>query len=244
MSGRFITSEAIGRFEKYLAAEEKSAATIEKYVRDASAFSEYAGSSEITKERVIGYKLYLQKYYAVLSVNSMLASLNRLFDFLGWLDFKVKSLRLQQRTFCAEERELTKPEYVRLYKTADGRRNERLGLIYNKFVDTAFSNTEKILINTAKYSNYDKIIFLSTSEASKYSELCGKCYPTAYARANGVDVDSDGSCIWWLRSSMNGWSHANHGVVQTNGYVTYEYSNDVEKAVVRPAMWIDLGMMI
>lgn len=152
MSGRFITSEAIGRFEKYLAAEEKSAATIKKYVRDASAFSEYTGSSELTKERVIGYKLYLQKYYAVRSVNSMLASLNRLFDFLGWFDFKVKSLRLQQRTFCAEERELTKAEYVRLYKTADVRCNERLSLILQTLCGTGIrvSELEFITVEAVK----------------------------------------------------------------------------------------------
>ena len=40
----------------------------------------------------------------------MLASINCLFDFLDWLDLKIKALKLQQQVFCSEEKELTKAE--------------------------------------------------------------------------------------------------------------------------------------
>lgn len=108
MKERVVTAKIIAEFRKYLILEERSAATIEKYIRDVKAFAVYAKDGEITKETVIAYKKYLQTVYAVRSVNSMLASINSLFVFLGWHDLRVKSLKRQQQIFYPEERELTK----------------------------------------------------------------------------------------------------------------------------------------
>ena len=83
MKERVITAKIIAEFKKYLVLGERSAATIEKYIRDVKAFAVYSQGSEITKETVIAYKKYLQAGYTVRSVNSMLASLNSLFAFLG-----------------------------------------------------------------------------------------------------------------------------------------------------------------
>lgn len=44
--------------------------------RDVKRFLAYAENVAVTKETVIEYKKYLQKNYAVRSVNSMLASIN------------------------------------------------------------------------------------------------------------------------------------------------------------------------
>lgn len=114
MKGRLLTAAEIAEFTEHLVLEERSAATVEKYVRDVRAFAAYAPDGEITKETVIAYKKHLQEIYAVRSVNSMLASLNCLFNFLGWHDLKVKTLKLQQQVYCPEEKELTKAEYTRL----------------------------------------------------------------------------------------------------------------------------------
>ena len=111
MKGRILTAKILVRFKKYLLLEERSAATVEKYLRDVRAFIAFANGAEITKELVIGYKKHLQENYAVRSVNSMLASINSLFAFLGWLELRVKSIKLQQQIYCPEEKELTKAEY-------------------------------------------------------------------------------------------------------------------------------------
>lgn len=113
MKGRLLTAAEIAEFTEHLVLEERSAATVEKYVRDVRAFAAYALDGEITKETVIAYKKHLQEIYAVRSVNSMLASINCLFTFLGWHDLKVKTLKLQQQVYCPEEKELTKAEYTR-----------------------------------------------------------------------------------------------------------------------------------
>ena len=143
MEGRYINSEIIRRFQRHLMEEEKSDATIEKYIRDVTAFATYINSAAITKETVIAYKQHLlDENYAVRSINSMLASLNSLFCFLGWNDMRVKSLKVQQQVFCPEEKELTRAEYERLCRTAQKKHNERLCLILQTICSTGIRVSE------------------------------------------------------------------------------------------------------
>ena len=141
MKGRVITAKEIAAFKEHLILEERSAATVEKYIRDLRAFAAYA-VGDISKETVIAYKKHLQTNYAVRSVNSMLASINSLFAFLGWHDLKVKALKLQQQVYCPEEKELTKAEYARLCRTAQRRHNERLNLILQTICGTGIRVSE------------------------------------------------------------------------------------------------------
>ena len=151
MEGRVITAKMIAGFREHLILEERSVATIQKYIRDIKAFAEYA-SEAITKETVIAYKKYLQENYAVRSANSMLASINSFFSLFGWNDLKVKSLKLQQQIYCPEEKELTKAEYTRLCKAAQRRHNERLNLILQTICGTGIrvSELQFITVEAAK----------------------------------------------------------------------------------------------
>ena len=65
MKGRFLTAEMIAEFREHLILEERSEATVEKYIRDVTAFSAFANGGEISKETVIAYKKHLQGNYAV-----------------------------------------------------------------------------------------------------------------------------------------------------------------------------------
>lgn len=114
-----LFAEQIKEFLDYLRREEKSPATMEKYLRDVRVFCAYADGKEITKELVVEWKKHLvESGYAVRSINSMLASLNSLLDFLGWSDCKVKAIKQQKQVYCAEEKELSKAEYMRLLEAA------------------------------------------------------------------------------------------------------------------------------
>lgn len=127
MNTRFLTETIVEEFYQYLVLEEKSTATLEKYLRDVRAFFVYAGQQNVTKELMMAYKNGLiEKGYAVRSINSMLDSLNSLLVFLGWQDCKVKNLKAQRQTYCAEEKELTKAEYLRLLTAAEHRPQLRL----------------------------------------------------------------------------------------------------------------------
>lgn len=140
---RILTGEDIQGFYVWLKAEEKSQNTIEKYARDVATFIKFLGKDNITKEKVIEYKSKLiTDDYAVRSINSMLASINSLFAFLGWHELKVKSIKLQRQIYCPEEKELTKAEYLRLVNTAKQKGNERLCLLIQTICSTGIRVSE------------------------------------------------------------------------------------------------------
>lgn len=143
MKGRVLTAEIISDFCKYLQREEKSTATIEKYIHDVKTFCAHTANAEITKECVIAYKQQLvNRGYAVRSVNSVLASLNSLFMYLGWSDCKVKTIKVQRQVYCSEEKELTRAEYERLCKTAERKHNKRLCLLLQTICGTGIRVSE------------------------------------------------------------------------------------------------------
>lgn len=113
----------------------------------------YTNITRVTKETVIAYKnKLLSENYAARSMNSMLASLNNLFTFLGWADCKVKSIKLQRQIYCSEEKEMTKAEYMRLVKTAKQKGNERLSLLIQTICGTGIrvSELQFITVEAAK----------------------------------------------------------------------------------------------
>lgn len=159
MEKRILTKSNIDAFYEYLLKEEKSAATMEKYLRDVRAFFVFADHSEVTKELVMDYKRNLiEKGYAVKSINSMLSSLNSLLAFLGWSDCRVKNLKIQQSAYCTEDRELTKTEYMRLLEAA--RNKPRLNLIMQAICSTG------IRVSELQYF---------TVEAIKHGEITVNC---------------------------------------------------------------------
>ena len=136
-----LSTEQINTFVNYLCREEKSIATQEKYLRDVQAFCVYADGNEITKEMVVAWKKQLvEGGYAVRSINSMLASVNSLLDFLGLSNCKVKNIRTQRQTYCAEDKELTKAEYLRLL--AASKKNEQLNLVIQTICSTGIRVSE------------------------------------------------------------------------------------------------------
>ncbi len=123
---RNITSELIQEFKIYLIEEEKSYSTIEKYVRDITAFIKWLKNEEINKTKVLEYKKELIKKYAPLSVNSILSSMNSFFEYNQWHECKVKTLKIQKQIFANKDKELTKAEYGKLLKVAQSKKNKRL----------------------------------------------------------------------------------------------------------------------
>ena len=141
MKGKLMTAETIAAYRQKLIAEEKSAATVEKYLRDVRAFFAFAGEAALTKELVMASKRRLvERGYALRSVNSMVGSVNSLLEFLGRGDCRVKALRQQRQIYCAEEKELTKAEYLRLLEAA--RKKPRLRLVMETICGTGIRVSE------------------------------------------------------------------------------------------------------
>lgn len=187
MKGQIITESIISNFKIYLQNEEKSTNTIEKYVRDVKAFADYANSLDVTKEMVIAYKNKLiSDDYAVRSINSMIASLNSLFIFVGWEDLKVKSIKLQRQIYCPEEKELTKAEYLRLVKTAKQKGNERLNLLIQTICGTGIRVSELQYITVEAVRCGEAVVSLKGKTRSVFivSELKKKLL--RYAAEQGI----------------------------------------------------------
>lgn len=185
MNKRILSVKQIEEFRKNLAEEEKSAVTIEKYMRDVQRFFIYADEKHIEKETVIHYKKELiQEGYAVSSINSMLASLNSLFTFLGWQDCKVKSIRTQRQIYCTEEKELTKAEYLRLLDASKGQ--PRLYLVLQTICSTG------IRISELSYFTVDSVkqgeIKVSCKNKTRTILIPGKLRKMLldFARKNGI----------------------------------------------------------
>lgn len=141
MAGQKLSEESILAFRDNLILEEKSIYTTEKYLRDVCAFFRFAGAKPVTKELVMDYKKALVGAgYAACSVNSMLASVNSLLPFLGWGDCRVKNLRVQRQTYCAEEKELSKAEYLRLLEASG--KNTQLSIVLQTICGTGIRVSE------------------------------------------------------------------------------------------------------
>ena len=137
-----ITSELINKFREYLINEEKSQATIEKYIRDITAFMAWLKNREVCKSVVIEYKNFIIGSYAPASANSMLSSINSFFMYMEWYDCKVKTFKIQKQIFANKEKELTKSEYERLLKAAKNKNNEKLYLLMQTICSTGIRVSE------------------------------------------------------------------------------------------------------
>ena len=139
---RILDPKKIQEFEFYLKDEERSAATIEKYMRDVRAFASYIGETKIEKQAILDYKSKLGEAYAVASANSMIAAMNCFLRFCGWHDLCVKQFKMQRQVYCSEDKELTRAEYIRLINAANKKHNERLNLIIQTICGTGIRVSE------------------------------------------------------------------------------------------------------
>ena len=137
-----ITDKTIEKFRKYLIDEEKSAATLEKYIRDIRAFRVWLGGEQLCKAKVMEYKEYLIGSYAPASVNSILSSLNSFFEYNNEYGLKVKTLKIQKQIFAKDEKELTKAEYGRLLTAAKAEGNQKLYLLMQTICATGIRVSE------------------------------------------------------------------------------------------------------
>lgn len=185
MKRKILTEADIHAFYEYLLEEEKSGATVEKYLRDVRTFFAFAGNWELSKELVIAYKKNLiEKGYAARSINSMLASLNSMLAFLGFSDCRVKNLKVQRPAYCTEDKELTKAEYLRLLEAA--KNLPRLKLLMQTICSTG------IRISELKYFTVEAIrcgeITVRCKNKTRTILLPGKLKKMlqGYAKKNGI----------------------------------------------------------
>ena len=187
MTQKINQTEMLLKFKKNMKTEEKSQATIEKYLRDTKQFLEELGEgSEITKDRVIAYKESLAERYAVTSANSKVAAVNCFLRTAGCEGCSVKSFKVQKNVFRTKERELTKEEYIRLVKTAQRHGKRQLGMLIQTICATGIRISELPYVTVEALYTRRAVVSLKgkTRIVLLPAELCREL--TAYVRAENI----------------------------------------------------------
>lgn len=165
-----ITQNDIQEYLIYLREQEKSHATIQKYVYDLNSFFQFLQGRILTKTELINWKQQLIDKYAPASVNTKIAAVNGYLQYKGWRELLLKPLKIQRSLFLEEEKELSREEYVRLVHAAKAKENERLALVMQTICSTGirvselkFVTVEAVYRGRAEIYNKGKmrIIFLS-----------------------------------------------------------------------------------
>lgn len=141
--GQTITAERIEAFGRYLIQEERSEATIEKYLREMGRFAAFLAEKPVTKEAAAAWKaeLIAQGYHPAI-INAKLSALDRMLAFLGEEECRVRHMKLQRRVFREDRQELTREEYLRLIAAARDLGRERLGLLMETICATGIRVSE------------------------------------------------------------------------------------------------------
>ena len=125
-----LTQREFDQFEDYLRHDEREESTIEAYLRSLTRFAEWVDGRAVTKELAMEWKAALaESGYRPISVNAMLAAVNKFFTCMGREDCKVKYLKLQRQMFRKSEKDLSKEEYQRLVQAAHEKGDLRMELI-------------------------------------------------------------------------------------------------------------------
>lgn len=137
-----ISVERIEEFKLFLHSEERSEATVDKYIRDVRAFWRFARGQMIEKAVIMEYKSRIGESYAISSANSMLAALNSFFRFCGRGELCVKQFKLQRQAWSDASKELSRAEYLRLLDEAERQKKDRLSLIIQTVCGTGIRISE------------------------------------------------------------------------------------------------------
>ena len=119
MMNTTITSEQISKFEMYLKSQDRCPGTRDKYLRDVRNFASFLGEKLLNREAAAAWRdALLHNHYAPVTINSMIASLNGYFRFIGREDCCLRFLKIQRKLFRESTKELTRAEYDRLIDSA------------------------------------------------------------------------------------------------------------------------------
>ncbi len=155
---RKFTEKLLKHFEERMYEDEKSQATVEKYLRDLRCFAAFAHDCTIDKALVLAYKAELGRSYALTSANSMLAALNAFLRFAGWLDCCVRQFKIQKKAFCSEEKELNRGEYMALVRAAERNKNDRLSLLLQTICGTGIRVSEVAYITVEAVQKGEAVV--------------------------------------------------------------------------------------
>ena len=151
-----ITEADISAFRLALRSEERSSGTVAQYGRAVLGLRRWLDGRGVTQELLNAWKGELALRYSARTVNAMLAAVNCFCKFAG-LPFRLRFLRVQRAMFRDAARELTRTDYERLLRTAEGSGQRRLGLVMETLCGTGIrvSELRYITVDAARRGRAD-----------------------------------------------------------------------------------------
>ena len=138
-----LTEDLLELYRDDLLSEERSQATVEKYVRDVKQFMMFLGNDRsLDWESVKAYKQKLKDTYKISSANSMLAAVNSFLVFAGCEEWKVKLFKVQRLLYSRPEREMSGKEYEKLVHTARRSGDEQMSMLLQTIGSTGIRISE------------------------------------------------------------------------------------------------------
>jgi len=244
---RIIDTETIEYFRRVLIRNEKSTQTIEKYIRDIKKLMIYSHGQSISKEMLLEYKEHLEKCgrYKISSINSYLAVANHFCEVMGWVDIRVKMIKVQKEVFIPENKEITMNEYEKLVKTAYKKGDERLALIIETLGSTGIriSELRYITVESLKYGMADihnkgkvrRILYSSELLKVLKEYIRKKCitHGSIFITSSGSPVNR--SNVWRMMKKLCGLAGVNaekvfpHNMRHLFARTFYKIKNDIAK---------------
>lgn len=195
--------QELKRYAAYLTKRERSAGTIENYLRNIQLyFAQTPPNRRMSHGAAMHWRDMLeQKGYAVASINAMLAAVNGYFVFCGHAECCVRPLKVQRRAFCDADRELNEQDYHRLLKAARDAHKERLLMVLQTLASTGIRVSELQFITveaihrghaTVHCKGKCREIFLPEGLCRKLEKWCraqGRTSGTVFVTSGGQPLD-------------------------------------------------------
>lgn len=163
-------------FRTYLVEEEKSEATIQKYLHDVAQLLHYLDAKEITKERLLEYRMQLTKIFQISTVNGKISAINSYLQFVGKTDCRLKFIKYQRKVFVEEQREMTKNDYKKLLQAAKEEKKERIYYLMLTLASTGIrvSELQFLTVEALKKKKINIYMKGKTRVVLLQKELCDK----------------------------------------------------------------------
>jgi site-specific recombinase XerD len=116
----------IEKYRKYLTEQEKSEATIEKYVHEIKELLDYMGNRLLSRDLLIEYRELLDGKYLPQTVNGKLNAVNSYLKFVNKSKLCLHLKRIQRKVFINENREMSEKDFHCLLDAAVKEKKQRL----------------------------------------------------------------------------------------------------------------------
>lgn len=182
-----LCAGSVLQYEQYLTEHEKSAATIQKYLREVNRFMEYFKTTELNKESLMACREQMQQNYQPQTVNGKLNAINSFLKFIGYGELKLNLLRIQHRSFMDENRELSHEDYCNLLSAAKMQGKDRLYHLMLTLGGTGIRISELKFITVEAVNAGEAIISLKGKNRVVLIGCKLQKKLMQYAKANGID---------------------------------------------------------